>query len=199
MTWSCGSTASTCPRVRLELPRRRRDPHRRGLLRPALPREGHHGDAGRGPRARAGPLPGQLDPPPPARRHGRRRVLRGRFRRPLPAADRRGHQDRALLRNRLRPRAARGRGGQPVDRIRAGPLRRLLGGAPLEVRGDARRPAAGPARATPPAPPRDRRDAVRSAFVAWSFGHYLEIAPPEFAAAGPRGQGPPRAGEQLAA
>ena len=39
-------------RLRLELPGRRGDAHRRRLVRPALPRQGHDGDAGRGPRAR---------------------------------------------------------------------------------------------------------------------------------------------------
>ena len=47
-------------------------------------------------------LPGQLDSPPAARRHRGRRVLRRRLGRPLPAADRRGHSHRALLRPRLR-------------------------------------------------------------------------------------------------
>ena len=146
-------------RLRLELPGRRGDPHRRGLVRPPLPREGHDGDAGRGPPARTGPLPGQLDPPQAARRHGRRRVLRGRHRRPLPSAHRRGHPDRVLLRDRVRPRAARGRGRQAVDRVRPGPLRRLLRGPPLEVRGDAGRPEARPARTAAPAAPLDQRDA----------------------------------------
>ena len=51
------------------------------------------------------------------------------------------------------------RGGPAVDRLRAGPLRRLLRVAPLEVRGDAGRPEAGPARAAAPAAPLDQRDA----------------------------------------
>ena len=107
----------------------------------------------------AGPLPGQLDPAQAARRHRRRRVLRGRQRRPLPSADRRGHPDRVLLRDRLRPRVALRCGRQAVDRLRPRPLRRLLGGAPLEVRGDAGRPEARPARAAAPAAPLDQRDA----------------------------------------
>ena len=39
-------------RLRLELPRARRAAHRRGLVRPALPREGQHREAGGGPRLR---------------------------------------------------------------------------------------------------------------------------------------------------
>jgi hypothetical protein len=54
---------------------------------------------------------------------------------------------------------ARRPGWRAADRLGAGPLRRLLGGAPLEVRGDARRPAARPARAAAPAAPLDPRDA----------------------------------------
>ena len=45
-------------------------------------------------------LPGQLDPPPAAPGGGGRRLLRRRLGRPLPAADRRGHPHRALLRAR---------------------------------------------------------------------------------------------------
>jgi hypothetical protein len=36
-------------------------------------------------------------------------------------------------------------------------------------------------------------------FVDWSFGHYLEIAPPTFAAAGPPPRASRRAAEPLAA
>ena len=56
----------------------------------------------------AGPLPGQLDPAQAARGDRGRHLLRRRLGRPLPAADRRGHPHRALLRHRLRARAARG-------------------------------------------------------------------------------------------
>ena len=57
------------------------------------------------PRRRARPLPGQLDPArAPAGDRGRR-VLRRRLGRPLPAPDRRGHPDRAVLRARVRARA----------------------------------------------------------------------------------------------
>ena len=171
-------------RLRLELPRGRRAAHRRRLLRSALPRQGHDRAAGRGPRARPGPLPGQLDPAQAARRHRGRRLLRGRLGRALPAAHGRGHPHRLLLRHRLRARAARGRRGAPDDRAGAGALRRLLRRARVEVPlrccdTQQARPAA------------CRRGCWRSRwagcgrrrFVDWSFGHYLAIAPPEFARA----------------
>ena len=82
-----------------------------------------------------GPLPGQLDPAPAARGHRRRRLLRGRpagHCLPLTAE---GIRTALLLRDRVRPRAARGGGGQPADRRRAGALRRLQRIPPLEVRG----------------------------------------------------------------
>ena len=92
--------------LRLELPREGRAAHRRGLVRPALPREGADGAARRGPRRGRRPLPGQLDPPqdPPGGR--RRHLLRRRLGRALPAADRRGNPHRLVLRHRVRPRAA---------------------------------------------------------------------------------------------
>ena len=64
---------------------------------------------------RGGPLPGQLDPAQAAPGDRGRRLLRRRLGRPLPAADRRGHPHRLLLRDRLRARAARAwsRGGPP--------------------------------------------------------------------------------------
>ena len=107
------------------------------------------------PRARRGPLPGQLDPAPAARGHRGRRLLRRRLRRALPAADRRGHPPRVLLRARARARAARGaqrapdaRGGRsrataPSAPGTAGRTRamlaaqhlvgRLIGAAPMEA------------------------------------------------------------------
>ena len=69
--------------------------------------------ADRGPRQRARPLPGQLDPAQAAPRDRGRRLLRRRLGRPLPAAHRRGDPDRALLRHRARARAARRRRGPP--------------------------------------------------------------------------------------
>ena len=107
------------------------------------------------------PLPGQLDPAPPAPRGRRRGLLRRRLGRPLPAADRRGHPHRLLLRHRVRQRAARGRVRPRVSRRRAAPLRLVLGLAPLEVRGDAARPAARPAGPAAAARARAARDEHR--------------------------------------
>ena len=81
----------------------------------------------------------------------------------------------------------------------AGLRRRLLGVAPPEVRGDAGRPAAGPARAPATVARGDRRDAGAKRFLDWSFGHYLEIAPPEFVAAGPHPRAARHPTESLAA
>ena len=66
---------------------------------------------------------------------------------------------------------------------------------PLEVRGDAARAAADPARAAARTGARDSRDGSQR-FVDWSFAHYLQIAPPSFAAAGPA---PRSAGERVPA
>ena len=185
--------------LRLELPGRRRDAHRRGLVRPALPREGHDGDAGRGPRARAGALPGQLDPAQAAGRHRRRRLLRGRLGRPLPAAHRRGDQDRALFRDRLRPRAARRRGGPAVDRVGAGAATAT---SRRPTAGSSRRcwPPRGWSRASPHAcctarSGRCRRSASWTGASATTSG----IAPPEFATAAPPPRKARRIPESLAA
>ena len=75
--------------------------------------------AGRGPRPAAEAVPGQLDPAPDPPGGRGRRVLRRRLRRPLPAADGRGHPHRAVLRLALRARAARGRRGPPAQARRA--------------------------------------------------------------------------------
>ena len=105
--------------------------------------------------AGAARLPGQLDPAPhPAGGRGRR-VLRRRQRGPLPAADRRGHPDGVLLRDRARARAARGARGPPGQGGRAEALRRLQRLTPLEVRVDLPRPAVDPAPARAPAGPPD--------------------------------------------
>ena len=147
-------------RLRLELPRARGAPHRRGLLRPALPRQGQHGGSGarRGLGGRA--LPGQLDPAQAARRHRGRGVLRRRLGRPLPAADRRGHPHGPLLRDRVRPRAAPGRGGALDDRPRAPALRRLQRLTRVEVRIHAAGPEGGAARASAAAQSHAAGDAV---------------------------------------
>ena len=166
--------------LRLELPARgRRGAHRRRLLRPALPREGHDRAARRGPRRRPGPLPGQLDPAPAARRHRGRDLLRRRLGGPLPAADRRGHPHGLLLRDRVRPRAARRGRGPPRPRGRyaatttSAPSTSGSSAGCCAPSGSCRacRRAAGP----------PIRAMGTRRFVDWSFGHYLRIAPPEFA------------------
>ncbi len=119
------------PRLRargllVELPGRRRAARRRRLVRAARPRQG----ADRAPRGRpVGPgraLPGQLDPAPDAPPDRGRRLLRRRLGRPLPADDGRGHPHGALLRPRVRARAARRRRGPPGPRAGARPLRGVL-------------------------------------------------------------------------
>ena len=137
-------------------------------------------------------LPGQLDPPPAARGDRGRRLLRRRLGRPLPAADRRGHPPRVLLRARARPRAARRprRARDTRDRrsTRYGAFSRA---APRGIRGsmlaaqhlvgrDDRQRAAGGGGAA-------RRAAGASSH--WIFGHYLQITPPRPPAAPAR---PPR-------
>ena len=164
-------------------PAGRRDPHRRRLLRPALPREGHDRDARRGPRARAGPLPGQLDPPPAARRHRRRRLLRGRLRRPLPAADRGGHPHRASTSG-SRAAASCARWWRAASR--SPPRWRATATSPNPTAGSSRRcwPPSAWSRACPRACCNRSISAMQAKrFVDWSFGHYLDIAPPEFAGA----------------
>ena len=87
---------------------------------------------------------------------------------PLPAADGRGDPHRALLRDRLRARAARRRRGPQGPRAGAARLRVLLCLAPVEVRGDAARPATGAAGRAPPAgpdAPRHGAQAVRGLVV----------------------------------
>jgi flavin-dependent dehydrogenase len=58
-------------------------------------------------------------------------------------------------------------------------------------------------RLVPRVPPRLLHRAISAMqakrFLDWSFGHYLEIAPPEFVAAGPRPRAARRAPEQVAA
>jgi flavin-dependent dehydrogenase len=58
-------------------------------------------------------------------------------------------------------------------------------------------------RLVPRVPPRLLHHSIRAMqakrFVDWSFGHYLGIAPPEFATAGPAPRGARRAPERIAA
>ena len=82
-------------RLRLVVPGRRRGARGRRLVRPALPREGADRAAGRGPLARPGEIPGQLDPPQAAPRDRRRHLHGRRLGRALPAADGRGDPHRA--------------------------------------------------------------------------------------------------------
>ena len=109
-----------------------------------------------------------------------RRVLRRRLRRPLPAADRRGHPHRVLLRHRPRAGAAPGAGGRAHARRRAAPLRRLLRPHEWQFRWMLRAQ-----RLVPRVPPRaaGARAAAAMANRAsphWAFEHYLEIAHPSF-------------------
>ena len=104
-------------------PARERAARGRGLLRAARPRQGADGAPGRRPRRPGRALPGQLDPPPDARARRGRHLLRRRQRRALPAHDGRGHPHRAVLRPRLRARAA-ARRRRPPD-ARAGARRAM--------------------------------------------------------------------------
>ena len=162
-TWRSGSTAATCRRATAgRFPAARRAADRDRLLRPALPRQGHDRHAHRGPGQGAERVPGQLDPPQAAPGDRGRRLLRRRLGRALPAAQRRGDQDRALLRDRARPRAARRRRGAAEPRGGRGPLRRVQRLPRVEVPLDAVGPAADPPR--PPAPARaaDPPDVVQA-------------------------------------
>ncbi len=116
-----------------------------GSFDPGLPRQGADRRARRAARSAARRLPGQLDPPPPARGDRGRHLLLRRLRRPLPAADRRGDPHRLLLLDRRRPRAARRRRRPPRPRHGARQLRRLQRLAPLALRVDAAGPEARPA------------------------------------------------------
>ena len=145
-------------RLRLVLPGQGRAADRDRLLRPPLPRPRHDRAAGRGAGPGAGSLPGQLDPPQAAPGDRGRRLLRRRLGRALPAAQRRGNQDGALLRDRARPRAARRRRGPAGPRGGRRPLRRVQRLPRVEVPLDAAgpeahppRPAARPRPADPPA------------------------------------------------
>ena len=60
-----GSTGATCPSATAGASRRRGAADRRGLVRPALPRQGHHRAAGRGPRADPVRYQGNWIPSPP--------------------------------------------------------------------------------------------------------------------------------------
>ncbi len=115
------------------------------------------------------------------RRHRGRPVLRRRLGRPLPAADRRGHSHRPVLRDRVWARAPRRARGAADPRAGARPLPRVQRVAPVEVRVDAPGPAARPAGPAPRARRAGCAGCAAKRFVDWSFGHYLKIAPPEFA------------------
>ena len=142
---------------------------------------------------RAGRLSGQLDPPPDPRGDRGRRLLRRRLGRPLPAADRRGHPHRPVLRPRLRPRAARGGRGPAAEGAGARPatgrsrtqhawkfrwllrVQHLVGHATGT-------PVLGAA----------LRIMDHQRFIDWAFAHYRAIAPPEFARAEARPAESPR-------
>ena len=131
---------------------------------------------------RPGPLPGQLDPHKLRRGDRGRRLLRRRLGRALPAAHRRGDPYRLLLRDRLRTRAARASstGGRTASR-RPSRYAEFNDSHEWKFRWMLR-----VQRLVPRVPPRMLRagDApclARKRFVDWSFGHYLQIAPPEFA------------------
>ena len=171
-------------RLRLVVPRARRGARRRRLVRPARPRQGSDRRARRRPRPAARRLPGQLDPPPPAPRRRGRRVLRRRLRRPLPAADRRGHPHGVLLRHRAAgascarcSRAGRSREDALARYAAFSAAHRWKYECMLEVQHLCRAAAAAAGR---------HGARVRAPRVAhWSFGHYLEIAPPSFALPAP--------------
>ena len=135
--------------------------------------------------SRAGALPGQLDPAQAARRATEDGVFfAGDSAGPLPAAHRRGHPHRALLRHRLRPRAARVVEGRRRASRRCARYHAFTAAHEWKFGWMLRAQ-----RLVPQVPPRAaaagaRRDAA-TAFVDWSFAHYLRIAPPEFAPPSP--------------
>ena len=174
-----GSTARSCRPVTAGASRRRRGARRRGLLRPAVPREGADGRPRGAAAARRGALPGQLDPAPAAPRRRGRHLLHGRLRGPLPAADRRGHPHRVLLRDRARAGAAPGDRGPRVARLlHCAVMRR----SPPRTRGNSRWMLRAQ-RFVPKVPPRALALATRGMasrrFTHWAFDHYLEIAQPD--------------------
>ena len=97
---------------------------------------------------------------------------------PLPAADGRGHPHRALLRHRLRPRAARGRRGRART---ARPRCATTPRSTPRTAGSSRRccGCSGWCRRCRRERSRPMLHGMQSRrFVDWSFGHYLAIAPP---------------------
>ena len=106
---------------------------------------------------------------------------------PLPAADRRGHPDGVLLRDRARARAARGAGGPPGARARA--LARYGAfSASHKWKFEAMYAAQQSIRHLHGRP----LDSLTRVFARprvsdWAFAHYLEIAPPSFAVPAPPG------------
>ena len=168
---------------------------RRRLVRPAPPRQGADRAPRRGPRPRRGALPGQLDPAQAAPGDRRRRLLRRRLRRPLPAADRGGHPHRASTS--ASPAGASCGAWSRAGRASTTALRRyarLLGPPPLAVRvrccgyrswsRGSRRELLALA----------LRGMERGSFVDWSFGHYLQHRPPVVRESGdPAARAPGRA------
>ena len=135
--------------------------------------------------AAAARLPGQLDPPPAAPGGRGRRVLRRRLRRPLPAAVGRGHPHRLLLRHRRRS----GAGGR-AGRVAAGTRPRWSATPPSRrnTAGSSRCSSAGRTTSGGCAPAPATRWSARCGsrrLSEWAFGHYLRIAPPEFALPAP--------------
>ena len=125
-------------------------------------------------------------------------LLRRRLRRPLPAADRRGHPHRAVLRAGLRPRAA-GRAGGRAEPSEA--LRRygaFSDSHEWKFRWMLRAQRIVP-RIWPPLLNRVVSAMTRNRLVDWAFGHYLRIAPPEFAGQVPQARAGRRAREHAAA
>ncbi len=136
-------------------------------------------------------IPGQLDPPPAAPRGRGRRVLRRRLRRALSPAHRRGHPHGALLRARMRARAARGDRRPAAHASRRSPRY----GAFSDSHERKYRWLLNVQRAVGQITPSRAMTAIVRAFesrrlTAWVFGHYLAIAPPSFVGARPSSPSP---------
>ena len=151
--------------------------------------------AGRGPRARRRPLPGQLDPAPASRR--RRRTASSS------SATRRAIACRSPPRASAPPSTSASPAGASCARWSRAARRapRRCGATPTFSAAHRWKFAAmlRVQRLIPRVPPRVLGPAIRAMsskrFVDWSFTHYLQIAPPSFAAAGPA---PRSAGERRA-
>ena len=133
-------------------PAARRGADRRRLLRPPLPRQGHRPCCSpRTSTRRRSATRATGSPTSSAAATEDGDLLRRRLRRALPAADRRGHPHRLLLRRRPRRELRAVVGGRQDPRAGAARLRRLQRRARVEVPLDAARPAAGAAPSRPPA------------------------------------------------